>query len=257
MNQSPPSTTRWFVCSYPNPKAEVRLFLFPYAGGAPTAFNKWPAEFPDNIEIYTAHYPGRGSRFNETPIKDLAFMVEEIDRAIQVLLDKPFIFCGHSLGAVLAFELARQLSQQDLPQPQILFVSACGAPQLPNPNLSLHSLSDSEFIKSLDELNGIPADVVNHPELMELLLPTLRADFEAVESHKYISNGHRLACPIIAFGGVGDPRVSRERLEGWAEQTNGSFKSHYFPGDHFFINTARQSVTASIIAELTSLYAKR
>ncbi len=257
MNQPPPRKDRWFVCPRPIPKADLRLFLFPYAGGAPTAFNKWPAEFPDNIETSIVHYPGRGSRFNETPIKELAVLIEEINYAILSLLDKPFIFFGHSMGGMVAFELARKLRQQELSQPQLLFVSGCGAPQLPNPNLPIHSLSDSEFIKSLQELNGIPAEAVNNPELMQLLLPALRADFEAIETYKYISSESRLACPIIAFGGTSDPHVHRERLEGWVEQTSASVKTKYFPGGHFFINTARQSVTDSIIAETSFLNAKR
>ena len=257
VNQPLPTKNKWLVCPRPNPKADVRLFLFPYAGGAPAAFNKWANEFPDNIEINSIHYPGRSSRFNEAPIKDISVLVEEIYRAILPMLDKPFIFFGHSMGSVLAFELARQLSRENLLQPQILFVSACAAPQRSNPNRPIHTSSDSEFIKSLQELNGIPAEVMSHSELMELLLPTLRADFEAIENYKYIADEHQLTCPIVAFGGVNDPRINREHLEGWSYQTNTSFKSHYFSGDHFFINTARQSVIASIIAEIKKLDATK
>jgi medium-chain acyl-[acyl-carrier-protein] hydrolase len=237
--------------------ADVRLFLFPYAGGTPAAFNDWHIEFPDSIETNLVHYPGRGSRFNESSIKNFFVLVDEIYRAILLILDKPFIFFGHSMGGTIAFELARQLSRRNLPQPQILFVSAQAAPQLPHPNPSIHTSSDSEFIKFLRELNGIPADVINHSELMELLLPTLRADFEAVEKYKYITDEHQLTCPIIAFGGTDDPRVKPEHLEGWSYQTNASFKSYYFSGDHFFINTVRQSVIASMITEIKSSDAAR
>jgi medium-chain acyl-[acyl-carrier-protein] hydrolase len=244
---------RWLVCPLPNSSATARLFIFPYAGGAPSSFNKWIANFPKDIEVSIAHYPGRGSRFNEPPIKELSVLVEEIANAIRSELDKPFFFFGHSLGAVLAFELARRINLQ----PQILFVSACGAPHIPNPNRPIHSLADSEFIKSLQELNGLPAEVANNAELMELLLPALRADFEAIESYRYASNEQRMDCPIIAFGGLDDSHVDRSRLESWGHHTNGSFKSQYFSGDHFFINTARQSVITSMIAEITSLHAKK
>jgi medium-chain acyl-[acyl-carrier-protein] hydrolase len=253
VNQAPSLKNRWFVCPQPNPKADMRLFLFPYAGGAPTAFNKWPAEFPNSIETHIVHYPGRGSRFNEAPIKAIDVLVEEINHDIQPLLDKPFIFFGHSMGSILAFELSRQLKLQ----PQILFVSACGAPQLPNPNPSIHSLPDSEFIKSLQEFNGLPADAMKNPELMQLLLPTLRADFEAFENYKYLSSEHQLNCPVIALGGSDDIHVGRDRLEGWAHHTSSSFKSHYFSGDHFFINAARQLVTATITDEITLSYENR
>ncbi|MBC7878684.1 MAG: thioesterase [Anaerolineales bacterium] len=236
----------------------MRLFFFPYAGGGPTVFNKWSAEFPSIMETWIAHYPGRGSRTNEPAMKELLSLVEKINEAIQPLLDKPFIFFGHSMGGVVAFELIRHLRRRKLPQPNILFVSACGAPQLPDPHPPIHTLPDAEFMKSLQELNGIPAEVVNHSELMELLLPTLRADFEAIESYQYISNEHPLGCPIIAFGGQDDPRVSRDRLEDWASHTNTNFKTIYFPGDHFFINTDREAIIASITAEIvSSSYAKR
>ena len=257
MNQPSPQKDRWVVCPQPNSNADLRLFLFPYAGGAPAVFTKWPAEFPDNIETNIIHYPGRGSRFNEAPIKELSVLVQEINHAIQPLLDKPFIFFGHSMGGMITFELARQLRQQNLPQPQILFISACGAPQLPDPNHAIHSLPDSEFIKSLQKLNGLPFDVINNSELMQLLLPILRADFEAVEDHKYIFNEDQLECPIVAFGGSDDIHVSRERLEGWAAQTSAGFKSQYFSGDHFFINTARRSVINFMIAEIAYLHATR
>ena len=250
MNQVSSKSNNWFVCPQPNPKAESRLFFFPYAGGGPTVFNKWSAEFPSTIETWIAHYPGRGSRYNEPPIKNLATLVEKINNAIQPLLDKPFIFFGHSLGGLIAFELARHLRQRNLPQPNILFVSACGAPQLPDPHPPIHTLPDAEFIKSLQELNGIPSEVVNHSELMNLLLPALRADFEAIETYQYISNEHPLGCPIIVFGGYDDPRVSRERLEGWASHTNACFDSQYFSGDHFFINPVKESIMRSIAKEI-------
>lgn len=241
-----PST--WFVCPKVNPQAETRLFIFPYAGGTPAAFANWSAE---KIETSIAHYPGRGSRYNESPINKLITLVDKITDAIQPLLDKPFIFFGHSMGGVIAFELIRHLRQLKLPQPNILFVSACSAPQLPDPHPPIHALPDAEFIKSLQELNGIPAEVVYHSELMELLLPTLRADFEAIESYQFNPNELSLDCPIIAFGGLDDPRVSRERLEGWALHTN-NFKAQYFPGDHFFINMNK----GAIIAEIKSPHAK-
>ena len=256
MNQALSSSNNWFVCPQPNSKAEMRLFFFPYAGSGPTVFNKWTAGFPSNMETWIAHYPGRGSRYKESPIKEMLTLVEKINEAIQPLLDKPFIFFGHSLGGMVAFELIRHLRGLKLPQPNILFVSACSAPQLPDPHPPIHTLPDTEFIRSLQKLNGIPVEVANHSELMELLLPMLRADFEAIESYQYTSS-ESLSCPIVAFGGDADPRVSRGSLEAWASLTNASFKSQYFPGDHFFINTAYEAVIASMITATTLLDAEK
>jgi medium-chain acyl-[acyl-carrier-protein] hydrolase len=219
-------------------------------------FAQWFTELPGYLEGYIAHYPGRGSRYREPAIRNLPDLVEGLCQAIKPLLDRPFAFFGHSLGALVAFELARQSKGGHLPQPGILFVSACGAPHLPDPHAPIHALPEADFLKSLRALNGIPAEVVNHPELMDLLLPTLRADFEALEAYRYISNEPALNCPIVALGGLEDPRVSRERLEGWAQQSNAFFRLQYFPGDHFFIHTTREAVLATLTAELSALHEK-
>jgi len=249
------NTNTWFVCTQANPSAETRLFLFPYAGGGPAVFGKWFAELPNSIERWAVHYPGRGSRHHEPPINNIPLLVGALSHAIQPFLDRPFVFFGHSLGALVGYELARQLRRHGLPPPKILFVSACGAPHLRDPHPPIHALPDAEFLEALGELNGIPTEYLHLPDVMQLLLPVLRADLEAIESYLHTRDELPLNCPIIAFGGLDDPRVSRERLEGWASHTDSSFKSQCFPGDHFFINTARESIMASIAAEIRALSA--
>ena len=250
MNQAPLNSNKWFVCPRVNPNAEIRLFIFPHAGGGPAAFSKWSSQFPAHIEVRIVHYSGRGSRYNEAPIKELTVLVEGIQQAIQPLLNKPFAFFGHSLGGLVAFELTRSLTQDNLLQPNVLFLSACGAPHLPDPNPPIHDLPDSEFMKALWKRNGTPEEIATHPELMGILLPTLRADFEAAESYQYSSSEHLLSCPIVAFGGDNDPCVNRERIESWAMQTSSRFKSIYFPGDHFFINSVQDEIVQSITREI-------
>ncbi|MEW6240629.1 MAG: alpha/beta fold hydrolase, partial [Chloroflexota bacterium] len=205
-----------------------------YAGGSPAAFNKWTAK---DIETYIAHYPGRGSRFNEPPMKRIDTLVENILQAIQPLLDKPFALFGHSMGGLIAFELARKLRQQKQPQPKLFFVSASVAPQFPDPNPPIHALPDDEFLDALKKFNGIPAEILNQPEALKILIPILRADFEAVESYHFDSSQPLLDIPIIAIGGLDDPRVNREQLEGWADQTTSRFEAKHFPGGHFFITS--------------------
>ncbi len=242
--------SNWFVCPQANPTAKTRLFFFPYAGAGPAVFSKWIVDLPTELEGLIAHFPGRGSRHNEPSINRLILLVEMLCQSIQPLLDRPFAFFGHSFGGLLAFELTRTLRQNNLPQPTILFVSACGAPHLPDPHAPIHTLPDMEFLEALQRLNGIPPELLKFPDVVGLLLPTLRADFEAIE--KYVHNPVELplSCPIEAFGGLDDPRVSQEYLEGWALYTKAGFKSQYFPGDHFFINTARESIIASIATEI-------
>ena len=203
-----PHNNKWFVTPHIKPEADARIFFFPYAGGGPAVFSKWSAELPVNLEAHIAHYPGRGSRHNETPIKSLLTMVDELSQAIQPFLDKPFAFFGHSLGGMLAFELARDLRKKGLPQPGILFISACGAPHIPDPHPMIHALPEGEFINSLEELNGIPQEILQNQEILNLLLPVLRADFELIETYKYTSD-ELLDSPILVFGGLDDKRISQ------------------------------------------------
>ena len=248
----PPSDLdKWFVCPQPQNWADRRLFFFPYAGGGPTAFSKWCLELPDSVEGWVAHYPGRGSRHNEPPITILPALIENLSRAMHLILNKPFAFFGHSFGGLAAFELARQLRRKNLPQPNILFVSACGAPHISDPYLPIHALPEFEFMYELKQLNGIPPEILQVPEAMKLLLPAVRADFEAIETYHYQDEAP-LECPVVAFGGLHDSRVSRERLEGWAEHTTSGYTSQYFPGGHFFINTERDAVIESMIREFNS-----
>ena len=223
----------------------MRLFLFPYAGGGPASFNKW--KFPENIEVLTAHYPGRGSRYKEAAISSVSKLVDEFGNAIQSILDKPMVFFGHSLGGLVAFELARYLRRNNLNMPASLIVSGCGAPQMASPHEVIHGLSDGEFLSALGRLNGIPNEALQNEELMKLLLPSLRADFEAAEAYTYAIE-EPLDIPIITLGGEDDPRVSVERVEGWADQTSVKFEPRYFAGNHFFINTSTNEVV-NFIAE--------
>jgi medium-chain acyl-[acyl-carrier-protein] hydrolase len=241
---------KWFVAPQIKPDADTRIFFFPYAGGGPSVFTKRSTELPDNLEAQIAHYPGRGSRHNEPPVKTLTNLVEELFQAIQPLLDNPYIFFGHSMGGTVAFELARSLLQNGLLQPSALFISACTAPQIPSPHTPIHTLPDDEFLGSLIKLGGIPNEILQNKELLELLLPVIRADFELIETYKYIPD-EPLDCPIFAFGGRDDPRVSREQLESWAMQTNARFQSKYFDGDHFFGNTAKEPIVSEIASVAT------
>ncbi len=241
-------SSKWFVRPQTKPEATTRLFFFPYAGGGPTVFTKWCADLPSHIEGIVVHYPGRGSRFNEPAIKDMPRMVTELSQAIQPLLDQPFVFFGHSMGGLIAFELARKLRAQQLPMPNHLFVSACGAPHLPDANPKIHQLPNDEFMNELDQLNGIPAEL-KHPEAMKLLLPIVRADFELVETYQFHPD-EPFNFPISAFGALDDPRVNRERIDAWAIHTQAKFESHFFSGGHFFINKAREHILKLVIKEI-------
>jgi medium-chain acyl-[acyl-carrier-protein] hydrolase len=249
------SPSPWFVSPQFQRGTEVRLFLFPHAGGGPSIFGKWLGKLPTHMQGYIAHYPGRGSRYSEPAIPDLPTLAEKYCEAMQPLLNQPFAFFGHSMGGLLAYELTQRLRPQKTPQ--ALFISACGAPHLPDPHPPIHALPDSEFISSLQQWSSIPAELLNQQSIMQLFLPALRADSQAVETYHY-RHSDPLDCPILVLGGLEDPRVSRKRLEGWSRHTTSRFDARYFPGDHFYLNDARDSIVEIIMTELeSSLHAKR
>lgn len=194
--------------------------------------------------------PGRGKRLREPPITRLSTLVHEIAAAIQPELNKPFAFFGHSMGALIAFELAHHLRTQGQTIPAHLIVSGRHAPHLPKSNPPTHDLPDKEFMEELRRLNGTPKEALEHPELMQLMLPILRADFAICETYVYDAKP-ALDCHTAAFGGLDDNNVSREEIAGWREHTNTFFTMLMFPGDHFYLHSA-QPILLEAITHLLS-----
>jgi medium-chain acyl-[acyl-carrier-protein] hydrolase len=239
----------WIACRKPNPQARLRLFCFPYAGSGAAMFRTWSDGLPADVEVCPVQFPGRGTRLMETPLTQLSPLVEALAKALVPLLDKPFAFFGHSLGALVGFELARQLRRQSGVQPVRLFVSADRAPQIPHRDRPLHALPDGEFLVELRRLNGSPGKVLEDGELMQIMLPILRADFAVYETYVYATEPP-LNCPISTFGGLQDHRVSRGDLDAWRAQTSVSFSLRMFPGDHFFWNAAQPLLLQVLSREL-------
>ncbi len=226
----------WFSRPKPNPGALLRLFCFPYAGGSATIFRDWPRRIAGTAELCVLKLPGRGGRRSELPFTRLEPLVDVIAEAITPWLDKPFAFFGHSMGALISFELARQLRRDRGLLPLHLFLSGRPAPQLPAPQPPIHALPDPEFIEELRRFNGTPAKILQDREILQLMIPILRADLAACETYRYRVE-EALYCPMTVFGGVQDHWTSKEALEAWQVHTTGEFKLHMFPGDHFYLNT--------------------
>jgi medium-chain acyl-[acyl-carrier-protein] hydrolase len=230
----------------------LRLFCFPYAGGSAVIYRAWPQKLPHIVELLAVQPPGRGARLREAPFTSLMPLVEAVAEALLPQLDKPFALFGHSLGALLCFELARHLRRLERPQPSGLFVSGAGAPQLRSTKAPIHDLPDAELIEALREFEGTPDEVLDNAELMRLMLPLLRADFKVNETYAYKSEPP-LACSITVFGGAQDDQVSRERLEAWREQTRAAFALHMLPGDHFFLHSSQELLLRELSRELGQL----
>lgn len=236
-----PPQNRWIVRPRPDPQAQVRLFCFPYAGGSAFVFRTWPTDLPCPVEICAVQLPGRENRLNEPAFTRLVTLLPPLEQALKPYLDVPFAFFGHSMGALISFELARLLRRQNSATPIGLFVSACRAPHMARRNPPIHQLPDAPFMEELRRLNGTPVEVLQHDELMELVLPTLRADFAVYETYTYTAE-EPLDCPILAFGGMQDTEVSLDELVAWREQSRRTFRLKMFDGDHFFLHQARSSI---------------
>jgi medium-chain acyl-[acyl-carrier-protein] hydrolase len=242
----------WFGCPRPNPNASLRLFCFPYAGGSATIFRLWPDLMIPSVEICAVNLPGRLARLLEAPFTRLTPLVQALAPAIMPWTDKPFVFFGHSMGALISFELTRQLRTIGAPLPERLFISGRRAPHLLDPDPHRHTYPDHLFIEELGRLNGTPPEVMANPELMQLMLPLLRADFAMCETYEYRPEPP-LPCPLTAFGGLQDHEVPPESLEAWNQHTASAFRLCLLPGDHFFLNTARVSLLTVIAQELSEL----
>lgn len=212
----------------------LRLFCFPYAGGGASSYRGWQEHLPAGVGVRPVQLPGRESRWGEPLATTFSGLVDTLLSELKPQLGARFAFFGHSFGGLIAFELARRLRQRGLEAPVHLFISATQAPHVPSTEPPIHELSDAQFVDELIRRhNGIPEDVRRSSELLELVLPVIRSDFELYENHEHREE-QPLDCPISVFGGSEDPRVGRKGLEAWAEHTTAPCRVLVLPGDHFF-----------------------
>jgi medium-chain acyl-[acyl-carrier-protein] hydrolase len=242
----------WVVHYKPNPCAQLRLFCFPFAGGGASVFRAWPAEAIPQIEILPMQLPGRENRLLDAPLTRVSAVVETLAPILLPYLDLPFALFGHSLGGLISFELARLLRCDYGKVPVHLFVAGCAAPQLSDPQPPIYKLPDPEFVDELRRLKGTPEGVLQQPELMQMLLPCLRADFEMGSTYRYAAD-EPLACPISVFGGLADPEISRADLEAWREHTRAKFVVRMLPGEHFFLLDTRAQLLQMIALDLRQI----
>ena len=246
-------TTPWLYRPAVRADARARLFCFTHAGVSAVVYRPWAEALPRELEVCAIQLPGRGTRMREAPVASIAALVDAVLPAIRPALDLPFAFFGHSMGALLSREVAGALAASGGPVPGQLIVSGRRPPAMPDPYPPLRGLSDAEFVAEINRrYGGIPPELLRHADVMELLLPALRADIHALETFVPRSSA-RLACPITVYGGSDDRYAPREHLEAWHAETDASCRVRVFPGDHFFVESQRVAVLEDVAATLAPL----
>ncbi len=231
-----PQGDLWFPNISQSGDARLRLFCFPYAGGGVSVFRTWQSRMPAGVAVVPVRLPGRESRAAETPIDRIDVMADAVSAAIEPHLDRPYALFGHSLGAMICFELTRRLRDEGRPLPLALLVAGARAPQFRRDPMPGPVPGDDEFLREIRSLEGVPPEVLDNEELLRYLLPALKAD--SLLGRRYVyQDDDPLPVPIRAYMGADDPRLPADVIAAWRQQTTVSFAIHQFPGGHFFIHT--------------------
>ncbi len=242
----------WFPSLEAPSSAGLRLFCFPFAGGGASFFRGWRAVLGPGIQVAPAAFPGREARSAEAPIDSFDDLVDALAAALRPHLGgRPFAFFGHSMGAPLAFELARRLHSERLPLPVALLVSGARAPRFRLGHVPPLEPSDAQLLDQLRQLRGPESAAAG---LSEPLSAALRADTRAYRGYIY-HPGAPLPIPIRAFGGRQDPQVTVQHLEAWKSHTRESFSMRLFPGGHFFLRDQALAFLEALAEELASTQA--
>lgn len=235
------NSSKWTMAFKPNPQARMRLFCIPYAGAGASLYRDWHASIRDDVEVVGIQLPGRESRFSEPHLRSIDAIVEQLIPVISSYSDKPFVLFGHSMGALVGFELTRAFQRLRGLAPRHLIVSGTRAPFCPRGDEPIHQLDDDAFLEKIRCFNGTPKSLLQDADLMKLFTPLLRADFGVAETYQYEDRGP-IWCPVTVLGGDEDEGVRLEDLHAWSRVCRSSCDQHVFRGDHFFIHKHKTAV---------------
>ncbi|MEU0744475.1 alpha/beta fold hydrolase [Streptomyces sp. NPDC006134] len=248
MPQTPEQFGTWVRRFHPAPDSGVRLVCLPHAGGSASFYFPLSRALTPAVDVLAVQYPGRQDRRREPNITSLPELADRIFEAVRHLDDRPLALFGHSMGAVLAYEVALRMQDAGLPAPVRLFVSGRRAPSRDRDE-RLHLGSDTQLLDEVRRLGGSNAGLLTDPDILDMIMPAIRSDYRAVENYRY-APGRRLTCPVTVLTGDSDPRVSIDEAAAWEEHTTGLTELQVFPGGHFFLVDQSARVTVLLADRL-------
>ncbi|WP_129293079.1 thioesterase II family protein [Streptomyces lydicus] len=230
----------WIRRFNPRDESKLRLVCLPHAGGSASFYHPMASAVPLPVDVLAVQYPGRQDRRTEPGITSIQALADEVTEALEPWTDQPLALFGHSMGATLAFEVARRLESRHGVVPAALFASGRRAPSRPR-NESVHRLGDDGLIAELKALSGTDSQVLGDEEVLRMVLPAIRTDYRAAETYVY-EPGEKLHCPVIGLVGDGDPKVTVGEARSWGDHTEGPFNFHTFGGGHFYLLNHRTEI---------------
>ncbi|MFJ5309712.1 thioesterase II family protein [Streptomyces sp. NPDC088350] len=236
----------WIRRYHPRPHSDVRLVCLPHAGGSASFFYPVATAMPASVDVLALQYPGRQDRRTEPCLTSVSEIADQVVTALVPWADRPLLFFGHSLGATLGFEVARRLEREHGIVLAGLFVSARRAPSRKRWE-TVHQRSDAGIIDEMRRLNGTDVGLLTDPDVLDMVLPAIRADYQAVETYEY-EPGPKLRCPVVCLVGDDDPKVDQDEARAWSEHTEGSFELRVFTGGHFYLSS-HQTAIVDLIAQ--------
>lgn len=244
-------TGRWLGTAVDRSDAPIRLFCFAHAGGGPSFFHSWRPLLRPDVEVCPVLLPGRESRYRERPYTRMTALIGPLVEGLRPYADRPYGLFGHSLGALVAFEVARRLCAEPADGPLLrLLVSGRRAPQLPPRRPDVAGAPREHFLDIVTRLGGMPEQMLRQPDLLDVWLPVMRADFSINETYTP-QDGPRLPCPVSAYTGDDDPEVTPAEMRAWREVTDTAFRLRVFSGGHFYLAEALEDLLGDIRTELT------
>jgi pyochelin biosynthesis protein PchC len=238
---------RW-IRGYRQVRGGMPLFCFPHAGGAASYFHPWSASLAPGIEVLAVQYPGRENRAAEPCVTNIPDLADQIHAALGSSLSGTFAFFGHSMGAILAFEVARRIAREEGRGPAHLFVSGRAAPPR-RYDRELHRAGNSALIAELRSQGGTDPRILQDSEVLELILPVMRGDYTASETYRF-EPGSPLSCDVTAMIGDRDSLITVEDAAAWSAHTTGAFNLKVYPGGHFYLDDCRARVLEVISSSL-------